>query len=71
MVQDFGYSAHRRTVKGIAGLTEKGKKPFVSTAPVTILENRVDGHLRSVTVLSDNTPQARAVTRLDGPSARY
>jgi hypothetical protein len=70
-MKDFGYNAHRRTVKGIAGLTEKGRKPFVTTESVTILENRVDGQVRSVTVLSDNGPFAKAVTRLDGASARY
>jgi hypothetical protein len=67
-MSDYGYSAHRRTVKAISGLSIKGKTPVVLTQPVTILENRVDGYLRSVTVLDHD---GRAQTRLDGPSARY
>ena len=67
-MSDYGYGAHRRKVKAISGLSIKGSKPVVLTSEVTILENRVDGHLRSVTVLDD---LGRAQTRLDGPTARY
>lgn len=66
---DYGYSAHRRTVTAISGETVKGKTAFVHVGqPVTILENRVNGSLRSVTVLGD---QGRAVARLSGTTARY
>lgn len=73
---DFGYAAHRRTVNGISGLISEGNRslgtvkgaPFVTVATTTILENRVNGSLRSVTVLDAN---GRATARLDGPTARY
>lgn len=68
---DFTYASHRRTVKGIAGLSIKTGLPVVVTSEVTILENRVDGQVRSVTVLSDSTPTAKAVHRIDGATARY
>lgn len=67
---DFGYTAHRRTVTAIAGMTLQGK-PFVATTPTRILENRVNGRLKSITVLSDHTNTARAVARLDADTARY
>lgn len=70
MQVDFGYSAHRRIVPAVSGIDSKGK-PFVSTERTVILENRVNGALRSVTVLSDGTPTGRAVARLTGESARY
>lgn len=72
LVSDYGYSAHRRTVRGISGFTanrrNRPSEPFVQTTPATILENRVNGALRSVTVLDDT---GRAVVRLTGESARY
>lgn len=70
MQVDYGYSAHRRSVNGISGKTDKGES-FVSLGQTFILENRVNGTLRSVTVLSDNTPTAKAVARLSGWTARY
>lgn len=66
---DYGYSAHRRTVTAISGETVKGKTAFVHVGkPVTILENRVNGSLRSVTVLDGS---GRAQVRLDASTARY
>lgn len=66
---DYGYSAHRRTVEAVSGKTVQGKADFVHVGtPVTILENRVNGRLRSVTVLGHN---GRALARLSGETARY
>ena len=70
MQVDYGYSAHRRTVAHISGTTLKGE-PYVAQGPVTILENRVNGKVRSVTILSDDMHNAPAVARLQGESARY
>lgn len=67
---DYGYSSHRRSVSGIAGLNVKGE-PFVFTGTTAILENRVNGRIRSVTVLSDLSHVGRKVVRLTGESARY
>ena len=69
MQVDYGYSAHRRTVKYISGFTAKGEA--VVRVDATILENRVNGELRSVTILSHDGPNASAVKRLVGDTARY
>lgn len=67
---DVNYSGHRRTVAFVAGVTLSGN-PFVSDRPTVILENRVNGRVRSVTVLTDDTNRGKAVARLRGESARY
>lgn len=65
---DYGYSAHRRTVRAISGKTLRGVAFVHVGQPVTILENRVNGSLRSVTVLGI---EGKALARLDGDTARY
>lgn len=71
MQVDYGYSAHRRVLdNGIAGQDKNGNA-HVFTGRVTILENKVNGRLRSVTVLSDNSPTAKAVARLSGSSPLF
>ena len=68
---DHTYGSHRRWVSAISGVTAKGV-PFVTTVKTRILENRVNGVVRSVTVLDSNGgPFAKAVVRLTGASARY
>lgn len=70
---DYGYSAHRRTVAHVSGkvVNRKGERTgeaFVHDDTIRILENRVNGSLRSVTVLDAD---GRALVRLDGETARY
>lgn len=69
-MSDYGYSSHRRVVFGISGLTRKGDAVVLSGS-TRIIENRVNGTVRSVTVLDGTGPQAKAVHRLTGASARY
>lgn len=71
MQVDYGYSSHRRVVRSISGMTVKGHVPFVRVGPTPILENRVNGVLRTVTVLDSISPRAKAVARLDAWTARY
>ena len=52
-------------------MTVKGHVPFVRVGPTPILENRVNGVLRTVTVLDSISPRAKAVARLDAWTARY
>lgn len=76
--KDYSYSQHRRILPaGITGhivqskaRVKKGEPrriPYITRTPVTIIENRRDGLVYSVTVL-DNT--GRAMVRLD-KDARY
>lgn len=64
---DFGYSAHRRVVSRVSGVNFKERDVVFDNA--LILENRVNGVVRSVTVLNPDT--GRAIERIQGWSARY
>lgn len=67
----YGYVGHVRTARSVAGTVEQGGNgfrkgdPFVQPFRTTVLENRVNGSIRSFTVL-DST--GRRITRL-GPDA--
>lgn len=79
MKVDYTYTSHPRTVSGIMGRVEQGGRSksgrvtvkgetFATLDRVSIIENRNDGVLTSVTVLDS---LGRKVTRLTGQSARY
>lgn len=66
----YGYVGHTRVVRSVAGTVQTGGNgfrkgdPFVQDFPTTVLENRVNGSIRSFTVLAGGA----RVTRL-GPDA--
>lgn len=74
---DYGVTVHTRKARNVSGATVKrarrgGYLPTGETVHLpgesTIMEVRVDGVLRTVTVLDG---QGRARLRLDGQTARY
>ena len=68
---DYGFSAHRRTIpQGISGFTKSGEKVVISR-PVYVQENRKNGKLDSVTVLTGKHHNAKATVRIVGDTARY
>lgn len=75
MTNNYGYRAVPVSVPGVAGVIQRGSRArmqrkgqrFVLNRPVTIVQNRVDGVERSVTVLAKD---GRAIARLE-PGAIY
>lgn len=58
----YGYTGIRTTLPALAGKDSKGNAHTFTNVPVIL--NRVNGVERSVTVLTDSTPQGRKVTTL-------
>jgi hypothetical protein len=76
MQVDYGYASHRRFASQIIGTVESAPKgsawkkgeTFTAIASTPIIENRVNGELRSVTVLNSD---GRKVVRLMAHVVRY
>lgn len=77
MKVDYAYASHRRSASQIIGTVERAPRgsawrkgeTFTAIASTPIIENRVNGELRSVTVLDSLT--GRKVVRLRGDVIRY
>ena len=74
-MSDYGYQSHTRTVGSIGGVVERGRKGvarkgdnFFRPGVNRIIENRVNGHLRTITVLDHN---GKRIVRLHGLHATF